>query len=53
LCKDRQRAMSDFVKMGPPDNQELPKKSLGAIYLERIKKWNANRVVLVRIFVMF
>jgi hypothetical protein len=36
------------VKMGPPDNQELPKKSLGVIYFEKIKKWNANRVAIVK-----
>ncbi|XP_068898328.1 luciferin 4-monooxygenase-like [Tenebrio molitor] len=39
--------MSDLVKMGPLDNQELPKKSLGAIFFEKIKKWDANRVAIV------
>jgi hypothetical protein len=53
LCKDRQSIMSDFVKVGPLDNYDLPKKSLGNIFFERIKKRNANRVAIVRIFVMF
>jgi 4-coumarate--CoA ligase len=47
LCKDRQSIMSDFVKVGPLDNYDLPKKSLGNIFFERIKKRNANRVAIV------
>jgi hypothetical protein len=30
--------MSDLVKMGPPDNQELPKKSLGSYIFQENKE---------------
>lgn len=39
--------MSEFIKVGPPDVINLPHKSIGTIFYEKIKKWDPTKTLLV------